>query len=155
VSENTVVFANTSQNAVAYHWDLGDGQNYSNKDITHEYLTPGSYSVCLDAISSCKDKASACQLIPIIITGNAPDVFNDISVFPNPIESSFVLRIEDRSNLENVQIINMQGVPLVLIDASDIQTETTISLADHPAGAYYLKVSFTKNINSKLLVKTR
>ena len=47
----TVVFENlTYGNADSYFWDFGDGNSSTEENPTHDYLSPGAYTVTLEAI---------------------------------------------------------------------------------------------------------
>lgn len=62
-------FTNTTQNAVSYYWDFGDGTNSTQKDPLHIYLKGGIYNVVLTAMNI--DGATASKTKQITV-GNAP-----------------------------------------------------------------------------------
>ncbi|HWB25726.1 MAG TPA: PKD domain-containing protein [Chitinophagaceae bacterium] len=71
--ENTPsTFTNTSQNAVSYKWDFGDGSGVSTTRIdtviTHTYNKTGTYTACLTATNAAGCRDSVCQQVPAIIT---------------------------------------------------------------------------------------
>ncbi|HYX07286.1 MAG TPA: PKD domain-containing protein [Bacteroidales bacterium] len=47
-----VHFTNTSINAVDFEWDFGDGTFSTNRDVSHAFTEPGSYTITLTAYSS-------------------------------------------------------------------------------------------------------
>ena len=51
-SNCTVSFTNVSQNAAAYLWDFGDGNQSSLENPTHTYSGSGTYNVTLNTIDS-------------------------------------------------------------------------------------------------------
>lgn len=53
----TVNFNNTTTGAISYSWDFGDGGTSSGTNPSHNYTTPGSYTVILVATNAggCKD----------------------------------------------------------------------------------------------------
>lgn len=59
IKESTVNFVNSSQNAVSYYWDLGDGNSSIEDNPTHEYNISGEYGyntyLIATSSSGCKD----------------------------------------------------------------------------------------------------
>jgi PKD repeat protein len=51
-SDLTVTYTNTSQNAISYLWDFGDGNTSTQTSPVHTYLTGGSYVVNLTSTSN-------------------------------------------------------------------------------------------------------
>lgn len=47
IDDKTVVFTNTSENAVSWSWDFGDGTNSSEENPTHVYTDNGLFEVTL------------------------------------------------------------------------------------------------------------
>ena len=46
-------FTNTTQNASAYSWNFGDGNQSNVENATHTYDSEGTYSICLTATNDC------------------------------------------------------------------------------------------------------
>ena len=46
---DTVYFQSTSQNAISFDWDFGDGSGSTGENHTHIYQTEGDFSVALVA----------------------------------------------------------------------------------------------------------
>lgn len=70
---NQFVFTNSSTLAVGtmqYNWNMGDGNTYTTRDVTHSYSSPGTYNIRLTVTS---DK------------GCANDSAFDITVDPEPV----------------------------------------------------------------------
>jgi PKD repeat protein len=53
VAGNTVTFTNTSNNAVSYFWEFGDGQVSNATNPVHTYIGSGTYNVLLTASNPC------------------------------------------------------------------------------------------------------
>ena len=51
VDQNHFTFINLSSNAINYNWDFDDGQNSTQKNTSHFYITPATYQVKLVAES--------------------------------------------------------------------------------------------------------
>ncbi len=62
VSLLTVAFTNTSRNATAYLWDLGDGFTSTVEHPTHTYAAAGLYTVTLTATGRCGEDTATMLL---------------------------------------------------------------------------------------------
>lgn len=71
-----ILFENTSVNATAYSWDLGDGTFSTETNPSNYYIVGGSYEVCLVAENGCMSD-TLCQTILV-----GTDV-GDMGVEPN------------------------------------------------------------------------
>ncbi|SFN20903.1 gliding motility-associated C-terminal domain-containing protein [Chitinophaga sp. YR627] len=72
-------FNNTSENAVSYSWDFGDGNSADTEDAQHKYELPGSYRVTLYAANEigCTDSIShAWYIVTPDLVLEIPNVFS-------------------------------------------------------------------------------
>lgn len=60
----TANFTNTSTNGVTYSWNFGDGGTSTMASPSHTYLTPGTYTVCLQTNGTC-DTATSCSSVTV------------------------------------------------------------------------------------------
>jgi len=64
-------FTNSSQNAISYHWDFGDGTGLNtisiDTTVTHVYNKTGTYTACLAAVNSFGCIDTACKQVPAIV----------------------------------------------------------------------------------------
>ncbi len=67
-------FTNTSQNATAYTWDLGDGTQAGTTDVSHPYSIAGVYAVLLIADGSCGPDTAHAEVI--VLGGEAEAVID-------------------------------------------------------------------------------
>lgn len=113
--------ANTSQNATAYLWDLGDGTVSQEQSVVHLYQQPGTYTVCLKAFDACAQDTS-CQQVTVI--ASLPEVVPsilDVSCFGDS-DGALLLEL-------------IGGTPSQTVDWSDgAQGPQRLGL---PAGDYY------------------
>jgi PKD repeat protein len=58
----TVQFTSTSTGANAYNWDFGDGTSSPAENPRHTYMTPGLYSVTLEARDICTNAVSTASM---------------------------------------------------------------------------------------------
>ncbi len=91
---------NYSSNATSYIWDMGDSNIYEENNPSHEFATPGYFTITLYAINGC-DTATHSQ---------------DVIVLPD--------LITPRPNFFSVQPGGCVGDTIYMMDASTLNTET-------------------------------
>ncbi len=97
---NTVVFTNTSTNATAYLWDLGDGTFSSDTNVTFQYNASGNYTVTLTAFAgNCEDITQ--QIINITLL---PSPTADVAGPSYALTSDDVLIQNNTTNADTVII---------------------------------------------------
>lgn len=100
-----IFFIDSSQNAVSWAWDFGDGATSFEQNPVHEYLLPGNYTVtlivqdeggCLDTIAKgAISIEEPTYILPNVFTPNNDGV-NDIFRLNYKGKESFMLQIYDR-----------------------------------------------------------
>ena len=73
VAPLTVLFNDTSTNATAWYWDFGDNTNSNVRNVTHTFLTNGTYTVNLTASNLNGTNSTAKD---ITVLGGVPPVAN-------------------------------------------------------------------------------
>ena len=145
----TSQFINTSQNAVDYIWDFGDGSPLSTEiNPTHTYPSlPLNewYTTTLIASNMCGSDTSNFELIIFDIDGT--DVNNDIRVFPNPTSGKFSI-VGDNGGINEITLQNSLGQVIFNKFVSNNPTEFDIEFL--PDGIYFLSL---KKLNSTLIYK--
>ena len=71
-----ITFTNSSQNAISYSWNFGDGGTSSDANPTHQYTQLGQYVVTLISDADVCGNASHTDTITI---GNTPPIANDVT----------------------------------------------------------------------------
>jgi len=66
LGETLVVTNNSSNGAVSYLWDLGDGTTSTNDDPSITYNAEGAYTICLIAYTATNCPDTACQIVEVI-----------------------------------------------------------------------------------------
>lgn len=129
-----VIFTNTSQGALTYAWDLGNGTNTTLQNPTGSYTTPGIYQVRLIALNAenCRDTAYG----KITVLG-----YSGLLTY-SPLKGCAPLQVNFKSQLYNI--------PNVIWDFSDGVTQpangidTTIHIYTTP-GSYVPKLILSDN----------
>jgi len=107
LGETLVVINNSSNGAVSYLWDLGDGTTLTDIDPSITYTAEGAYTICLIAYTATNCTDTTCQTIEIIEevesvigipTAFSPnnDTHNDVLFVRGSGITSFTLMIYNR-----------------------------------------------------------
>lgn len=138
VNGNTVTFTNTSQNAVIYNWDFGDGQISTSVSPSHTFAAPGTYTVELTASDSCSRSDDYSVTITITATGlHQLQNESNFSVYPNPVQD--VLYITTSDEFDELQINDLCGRKLITVPFYDKNEKViSVNIQSLPAGIYML-----------------
>ncbi len=130
-----VDFINYSFGATSYMWDFGDGNTSTSSDPSHLYASPGTYTVCLYAISGlrCISKVcykvnvsvvtcnNSCTALPPIGDRNAnQEIYNEMTL-------DGALNVENGVSKDNTSALKNAKV------ADPVKQEEKLSLFPNPA----------------------
>jgi PKD repeat protein len=121
-----ISFTDQSTNAVNWFWNFGDGQNSSDQNPVHTYISPtNSVKLTVTASNGCSDtKVNSIAVITAIEELQS----NEIKIYPNPVGLQD-LRIEiDGDNLNQSHLILTNSIGQVIIDRDISTTETHFEL---------------------------
>jgi gliding motility-associated-like protein len=79
----TAIINNTSAGGQVFQWDFGDGTTSTQTSPTHQYNTPGPYTIKLVAIDSATCNFIDSTSFPILVSGSPTALF---SYTPNPAQ---------------------------------------------------------------------
>jgi gliding motility-associated-like protein len=73
-----ITFNNTSNNAIRYVWDFGDGTQSAEIDPNHLFSESGSFDVCLTAFTAegCSDKICKTIAAEVLFVADVPSAFS-------------------------------------------------------------------------------
>jgi gliding motility-associated-like protein len=132
---NEFIFTNTSTlntGVLLYDWDMGDGNKFTSRDITHSYLKEGKYTVKLiiTAPGGCQDS-----------------IFTDVVVNPTPV-SAFSVDVDEQCFKNNWFVFNTQstvssGILTYTWDFGDGNFDNSNDIAHRYAqpGTYMVKLT--------------
>lgn len=127
-------FTNTSTDANSYLWDFGDNTESNDENPTHTYSEPGDYQVTLTVTNACgTDTYSQNINVENSIYGLAENCFK---VFPNPTKC--IVNIKTDINDYNLQILNLQGVSLLL--RQECSKNFSIDISNYANGFYIFRI---------------
>lgn len=144
---STVSFTNQTQytqEAPVYNWDFGDGQVSIEVSPVHTYTAPGTYTAKLTASNTCGN-TNISKVVEIMPVSTGEDYLgSEISVYPNPGDGIFTVKIEGPSIGEHsVVVYNNLGQ---LISQSTLQKtadsmESKLDITHAPSGIYFIRVN--------------
>ena len=148
-------FQNLSQNGTSYFWDFGDGMTSDEENPIHTFMGNGTYTISLTVTSEiCNSIVTISQEVVVIATNvENLDERLEVSIFPNPNDGLFYLKIEsERIQDFEVELIDVNGR---LLDQFFMMNNNAqyVKLLDYQlltSGVYFFKI---KNEGAVLVKK--
>lgn len=150
-----IQFTSTSQDAISYSWDFGDGSGSSNQNPLKVYSNQGSYPVCLTITDSCGLMDSTCETLDLYIGIEEYDWISSFSIYPNPADD--ILHLEfDKPILNDllVAIIDVSGKSHQQILLPKGGTNLRVSIQDLPVGVYVLTLRIGLKLSTWNFIKS-
>lgn len=123
-------FTNTTQNAVSYSWDFGDGKTSTLQNPIHLYTSGGMYNVVLTAMNS---EGATANLTKQVIVGNAPTKLN-------------------------ITQVSLTGFPATMTNGAGWDSgsgpDPYYEVTDYPSGTTYYSSDYFSDITVTSLPKT-
>jgi PKD domain/Secretion system C-terminal sorting domain len=123
-----------------WHWDFGDGMSSTEINPVHIYQNDGVYNVCLIVCNqySCD---TLCNLVYIGVskTGES-EIKKDLFIYPNPAFETFKIGNSNFQNSETKQLQITTPLGQLLKTTQFYTSETTITVADLPAGLVFVQI---------------
>ncbi|GAB4489023.1 MAG: hypothetical protein OHK0019_06070 [Saprospiraceae bacterium] len=139
----TATFTNTSQNALSYLWDFGDGNTSTAANPVHTYAVAGNYAVKLSATNQCKT-TSKTLILPITVGVEDLAARYGIRILPNPTSGDFRVEMESVAASDDVRLslFDAQGRLVRDVETSVKQGFNAISFENLqlPKGTYQLNI---------------
>lgn len=152
-----ISFSNTSQNAINYSWDFGDGNTSTETNPVHTYAADGTYIVSLTSASEmCGNDVFTETLVLNTIGISEPESATFLQVFPNPSNGNFNIRAAFDLKDVTVKLYNLQGKLIIETNEGSVSQDhaINISIENLSAGMYFLDISSNQqNYRSKVFIK--
>ncbi len=155
VSGTSVSFIDSSlitSGNLNYSWNFGDGDTSSSTNPNHNYISSGTYTVCLSVQSTGGCIDSTFQTITVTSVGVTEiKSKNNFRFYPNPVNDG-VLNIDlDNNSNGEVLITNMLG-QVVLQKSIDDPNSTTLDLTGILPGSYMITLITENNKETSQLI---
>ncbi|MEZ5014918.1 MAG: T9SS type A sorting domain-containing protein [Chitinophagales bacterium] len=130
--------------AASYYWEFGDGGISTERNTSHTYSIPGTYSVCL-TVSADGSTYDYCKNV-VADYCNAIEEIEDLttfSMFPNPADDvlNLSLTFSEPQNA-TISIVNMAGQVMYTVETGvRADFSTSIDISKLPAGVYMTRIS--------------
>ena len=142
----------TETSGVTYKWIMGDGNTYTTRYVIHQYALYGTYNLKLivkTITSGCSDSTS--QDVIYDFTGIKPLSKDLISIFPNPANGNFKIKVPATVANGNLSIISNDGK---MVYQSQLKGNNEVFMDEKFAkGIYTIKVEWKgKNSVARFIV---
>jgi PKD repeat protein len=145
VDGGTVVFTNTTPDAVTAQWNFGDGTFSTAFSPSHSYTEPGVYMVSLTSTgaSGCASFAlDTIEITDIEFSAIPPVLPDDLraAVFPNPTGGNFVVHFDlPASQNVRLSLYDLAGRLIKTADYANVQSGSVeLDAEGIPDGMYFL-----------------
>ncbi len=119
-------------------WNFGDGEYSFVQNPTHEYVTPGNFTVSLTISSQCNTDSIVKTdyiLIPVSLSENSSE---SIIVYPNPVTDNLHIIFPDIKS-RNIILNNVDGKQVLWLSTN--QKEEILDIENFSTGIYSLIIS--------------
>lgn len=152
---NQVNFSNSSSKSNFFSWNFDDGNTSNLTNPIHTFANNGTYNIKLVASNHCH-KDSIIKNISILST-NFNDYNSDdfIQVYPNPTKNILNIKLSEIEKVTSIELYDNFGKKIFFVIEKNNQLNNYISsdLTFLNSGIYLLKISTTKEIKYKKIIK--
>ena len=135
-------FSDSSQNAVSWYWDFGDGFMSVLQNPVHYFADFATYEVCLTATDNCGSK-TWCDSVTVSTNGIPEKDDGWITFYPNPVNDNLILHRDIFSKRKvDISVSNILGETVyfekLLFEPG--QTEIRIDCSSLKPGLYFISL---------------
>ncbi len=132
--------------ATGYHWDFGDGNFGSGKEVEHTYATAGAYVACLTVYYQDPQTGDCCSYeVCIDVPAGSASVepteldLGAIDLYPNPSTGVFNVKIK-KDQVENIEVYTLGGQLVNEVSIEKGNKTTTIDASNCASGMYMVMI---------------
>ena len=156
---NTIQIRNTSKLLKSYLWDMGDGSNYTEEEVEHNYESTGTFNIVLTAIDEHNCLITKGKTLVVLQTTSSNDEVSGpnlegIKIYPNPVKTELLILLGQ--NLENelkLQLIDLNGKNISVTQFKKGSDLIVLDFENVPLGVYLLKMVIGSNTTTKKIVR--
>ncbi|OFY09836.1 MAG: hypothetical protein A2W93_00805 [Bacteroidetes bacterium GWF2_43_63] len=157
IPDAMALFTNTSNSAVSYAWDFGDGNFSADVNPWHLYGDTGVYTVQLVAMSEfCgNDTLNEVSYITVLFPDGINEAdMNQLTLYPNPA-GDFVEITRDAESREKAQVFmyNLDGQLVYSGIFAEGQAKLKVTTTGFSSGMYQVVVCGEETLRVPLMVK--
>lgn len=143
--QRTLYITDQSTGILSYHWDMGDGNNYTSRDVAHDYLTEGTYNITLNAVDTSGCPMAEKTTVKVLLStasADLPDTKPWLKIRPNPAQDHIIVSIPDHGSGSGgyVEIMDNRGITVRRVETGG-KTVLNVNISDLLPGLYYLRPS--------------
>ncbi len=147
-------FTNSSEGAVVYEWDFGDGEQSGSEVVSHTYSYQFLSGVADVTIALQVTDAFGCtdvytNTVDAVYTAVDELDASAISVYPNP--SNGIVMVQSERIMNTIQLIDLNG-RIVLTESNVSAGKKQLNLQALSSGVYQLRVLTEEEIFTKKIV---
>ena len=143
-------FTDSSNNAVSYLWEFGDGTTDTSQNPLHQFSFGSQFSITLTVNGECGLTSAA--IIGVITGLEAKNKrVNSFSISPNPCLD--YLLVEHHSANQEAIIVSLYNSLGEKIEQFTVINSVQLDLSNYPSGVYYLKTPDSQRLYLKKFIK--
>jgi hypothetical protein len=163
-SFNLTLDSITNTQAVAYHWNFGDGSSSNLQYPSHTYLVDTTYNVCLTIYKSNGDSCTYCHIIGKDYQGHiiksagfnlnvkgqgnigVNEIVNEkveLVVYPNPVNNVLICKYANVL-MNTIEITDVLSRTIIQQINNSSTQQISINVAELPHGIYFIKATDEK-----------
>ncbi|MBK7804996.1 MAG: S8 family serine peptidase [Saprospiraceae bacterium] len=156
---STIQIKNTSKFLKSYLWDMGDGKNYTEENVEHNYESTGTYNIVLSAIDEQNCLITTGKKLVVLQTTSSFDEESGqnteaIKIYPNPVKTElYVLSDQNFDHELKLQLTDINGKNISVTPFKKGVNQMVLDVENVPLGVYLLKVVIGNKIITKKIVR--
>jgi|GEM_PF-1693738 len=146
-----VTFSDLSTGDIdTWDWEFGDGESSNEQNPSHEYQTPGNFTISLTVIGEGGDSKMTKEDYILIPVGLEEDSEEVILIYPNPVSEKLTVVFAD-SKSRKIKLIAIDGT--IVIDKLVFNKEISIDIRNIISGVYTLIIDDSLTSSSVKIIK--